>query len=198
MPVAENAILRIIAQFNLKAESKAQNVYHVQNDTTDGCTDQEAIDGALAYVQNIMSNLTTRIDNDVSLELVEVYEWGGVDWGPVGTKAGTWVGTSANDQLPAGVACMLQAFKPRSGYADKKFIAGITDDQAVGDVWGAGLLTDAESAADDWVAEYTDGTITFTPVSWSQKVKTHQYYTGDVAVSNIASYQRRRKPGVGL
>jgi len=174
-------------------------VYHVRHATAGGAADADVIAGALTYVEAIMANLTTKIANEVSLVEVEVYEYEVLTgWGPVGTIAGAWAGTGSLDPLPAGCACIMEAYKSRSGYADRKFIMGITEDQAVGNTWVAGLLTAVEAAADDWVADFDDATVQFEPGSWNRTTHTHTLYNKNVAVSPLVAYQRRRKPGVGL
>lgn len=198
MTLADNALLRVVATFTLKGGSKAQNVYHVKLDMASGCSDSEAVDCALAYVEDIMDPLTARIDDEVSLEGIELYTRIGSEWAPVGTKAGTWEGSSVNDQMPAGCALLLKAYKPRTGYADKKFISGITDDQAIGDLWASGVITDGEAAAAVWAEDYTDGTVIWEPVSWSEKYSVETDYSHEYSVSSVVAYQRRRKPGVGF
>lgn len=198
MGVAAGSKLRIVATFSIGSVTKAQNVYHVENVTGSEITDAEAVAVCLAYVEDIMDEFTQFCKSDVSLDKVEVYEFAALQWGPVGVAEGSWAGTDVTDRLPAGCAVLIHAFKERSGFSDKKYIAGCIDSVTVGDALTANMITGAEAAAAIWTAIFDDGTAQIEPHSYNQTTHAFTPYTGVYSVSPLIAYQRRRKPGVGL
>lgn len=145
-----------------------------------------------------MGNLTSSCADDVALETVEVYERVGGDWEPIGTADGTWAGTHTSPRLPSGVAFLLKLWKSRSGYADKKYIAGLVHDAQNNDAWVASVLTAGANAIEDIVAEFTaTNSVEIVGVYFNRVSEEIAQYTGGTAVA-LPSYQRRRRPGTGL
>lgn len=198
MAVEAGSILRAVATFDLGGFSIAQNRYHValMNEADQG--DEDVVEACKTYVAAIMANVAGIIAPTVSLEFVETYLYNAGLWEPLGSATSTWVGTGTGDRLPSGVAAMLTATKARSGYLDRKYLAGLTEAQVSGDEWVAGALTALGNAADDWVAEYTAGNgVLLQPISVNESTGIAKYLVSGAAVARVA-YQRRRKPGVGL
>lgn len=198
MTVAAGAVCKIVPTFTIGTGSKAQNVYHVQHSTGTAQTEEDVLDAAIEWVEDLMSNFTTQIADDVELATVDVYEQVGATWAPVGQDSGTWAGTNVNERLPSGVALLIKLFKPRTGYADRKFIAGFTEVSAVGDVWESGILTSGAAFVVDMQAEFTaTNSVKLTPKYYNRTSGLTLDYVGGSTQSTV-SYQRRRKPGVGL
>lgn len=198
MTIGVNDVLRFVAQFDLGGVTKAQNVYHAKLNQASAADDDDVIACAGAYVEAIMAEMEDKIHTSVELEKVDVYVLG-TGWEPVGTFTGTWAGLkTGSERLPAGLALMARAYKPRNGHADRKFWFGFTEDGVENDDWFSAVITDAEAAAALWPADYGDGTVDIRPVSWNQKTQFTTEYTGVTTVASRVSYQRRRKPGVGL
>mgnify|MGYP000679634027 CR=1 FL=1 len=198
MSVEDGQTLRVVASFAIGSVSVAQNVYHFIHTTGSVQSDEDVVDACGEAVEEIMSNLTAKVVSDISLSQVEVFERVSGEWAPVGIYTGTWAGTSGGDRPPAGTALMIELTKNRTGYKDRKFICGIPMAGAIGDVWDSSTL----SAADDFVtqmqAEFTStGSVKVKPCYFNRSTEVTAYYTGG-AGSDLVSYQRRRKPGVGL
>lgn len=93
---------------------------------------------------------------------------------------------------------MLTASKERSGYLDRKYIAGLTEASVNGDEWVSATVTALQNAATRWVAQYdaTNG-VSLLPVSVNEATGVVRVLVNGDGVARVA-YQRRRKPGVGL
>ena len=175
----------------------AQNVYHFGVGNAGPHADQDVVDDCEEFVADIMDPLLNYVEQNVSLELIECYERVLGEWQPLGTTGSTWVGGATGDRLPAGVALLLNFFKTRSGYADRKYIAGITETYVVGDTWTAALLTAGQASCNVAVAGLT-GThgVQLGCVNFNRSTEVKTSWISGVPSSTV-SYQRRRKPGVG-
>jgi len=198
MAVGQDSRLRIVATFSYGAATKAQNVYHVHMDTAADAAEADVIDAALEYVEAIMTNFNADCGTTTALDQVDVYEDMGLTWSPVGSIAGTWHGTGSGNPLLAGAALLVNAFKARSGYTDKKYFGGFLAPNLVENTWQSAILTSGANALADWVAPFDNSTVQFTPGSLSKKTGEFTDYSGSGSVDPAVSYQRRRKPGVGL
>ena len=198
MSVAQNAVLRVVATLSYGAATKAQNVYHVQMDTAADASEADVLDAALEYVEAILGEYDADCGSTTTLDEVEVYEWDGFAWSPVGTITGTWAGSGSGFPLLAGAALLVNAFKPRSGYSDKKYFGGFLAPNLVENTWQSAILASGAAAGALWVAPFDNSTVQFNPCSFDKKIGTVTLYSGSVSVDPRVSYQRRRKPGVGL
>lgn len=198
MTIGVNAVLRAVAQFAIGNISKAQNVYHFTHESVESKTDEQVVTALSEYVVSLMLNLSLKCAEDFGLEKVECFTLVALNWEPIGVATPVWLGNNVADRTPSGVACMVSAYKERSGYADRKFLAGLTEEGLAGDVWIPALLEAVEDYAADWIAPFTGSESTLLrPVSF-RPIDGHTRPYTSWAVSPIASYQRRRKPGVGL
>jgi hypothetical protein len=196
--IAVDQLVRIIATFDLDGVSKAQNVYHAECTNDAAQEDSYVLQAGLEFVENAMANLTTLINEDVSLETVEVYARVEGEFEPLGSKAGTWSGSAGGERLPSGVAALVRFFKLRSGYSDKKYLAGFHEGTITGDQWSAALITGCENYADDVIAEFTASNDTQLTACSFDRVSGVTTPYSDKSVSSVPAYQRRRRPGVGL
>jgi hypothetical protein len=161
-------------------------------------TDAQVVTAIGEYVVDLMTEMNAEISTGVELQKVECFVEASLLFEPIGVGTPTWAGTAAGDRVPSGVALLVRAFKERSGYADKKFLMGFVESAIASDYWISSTLTAAEAYAALWIAQYTgsDSTILL-PVSYRPSDGLMRPYTS-AEVSSISSYQRRRKPGVGL
>ncbi len=198
MTIGVNAILRMVVQFDLASLSKAQNVYHLQHVSLESKTDEQVVTAMSAFAVDMYDELVARVHTSCSIEKIECFVLNFPLWEPIGVATPTWAGTNVNDRVPSGVALMVKAYKERSGYADKKFIAGLTEENMQGDSWQAAVRTPAEAYADIWIAQFTGAEATLLlAVSYKPLTGATKPYTSR-EVPTTVSYQRRRKPGVGL
>lgn len=198
MTIGVNATLRMVTQFTLGPSSRSQNVYHMSHVSLESKTDEQVVTAMSAYAVAMLTTLTDSASSGVDLEKIECFVLNWPLWEPIGVATPTWGGGNVNDRVPSGLALMVNAFKERSGYADKKFLAGFTEEHMNGDQWQAPVLEDATNFATLWIAQYTGPEATLLlPVSYRVLDGFTRPYTS-FSVASLVSYQRRRKPGVGL
>lgn len=198
MTVADGAKLRVVPTFELSAISKAQNVYHMLHSTGSAQAEADVVDACLESIENMMSNFDSHVSTGVNLIDVVVYELVAGLWEPIGSAAGSWVGAASGDRTPSGVALMVRLFKARTGYVDRKFIAGFTESKLAGDAWVSAVLTSAAGYVVDVYSPFTaTNSVIVKAVHFNRSDHTTKDYTGGVGDPTV-SYQRRRKPGVGL
>jgi hypothetical protein len=198
LSVEKGAVLRAVATFSLGTGTKAQNRYHMAMMTDDPVADSDVVDAALNWIEAIMAPMENDISNTVSLDKVEVYEAVEGDWQPLGEVIGTFAGAGTNERLPSGCAGILTASKERSGYLDRKYIAGFTEACVNGDNWGSSTVDHMEAAATVWVTYWEDTNgVELQPLSVNYKTGIGTFLVSGGASYRVG-YQRRRKPGVGL
>jgi hypothetical protein len=198
MSVAAAAVVRIVPTFTIGTQSRMQNVYHCRHTTGSGQADEDVVDAAVEFVEELMGNFTSNIHQGVDLESVDVYELVGTEFQPVGTGSSTWVGTNSNDRLPSGIALLIKLYKERTGHADRKYIGGFTEVALAADAWASGVLTNGAAFVADMVAEFTaTNGVKLQPSYFNRMTGLVKDYIGGAA-QEVISYQRRRKPGVGL
>lgn len=198
LSVADGAVLRVVPTFQIGTVSKAQNVYHMLHQTGSAQTEAAVITAALESIENMMSNFTAIMQSSVSLIDVACYELVSGAWEPIGAINGTWAGTSAAQRIPAGVALMVRLFKARTGYVDRKYLTGFTESQLDSDLWTSAVHTAAAAYIVDVYSPFTaSNSVILKAVHFNRNDQTTKDYTGGNSALTV-SYQRRRKPGVGL
>lgn len=198
MSVADNAILRVVSTCSILGTTKTQNVFHARHTTGSAQDDSDVIDAAVEWIEAILTEMVAVLANDLSLTGVEVYEYSHPDIEPIGESAGTFVGTANDANVPSGLCMMLEAFKERTGHADRKYISGLTVGSLLADSWAAGTLAVGADAVLVWINEFTASNgVKLTGCYLNRSTGATAFYTGGSVASKIA-YQRRRKPGVGL
>ena len=198
MTIGVNATLRVVAQFQIASTSRAQNVYHAQHVSIESKTDEQVVTACSDWVVEMMDTLTARQASAYVLEKVECFVLNFPLWEPIGVATPTWDGSNVNQRMPSGVALMVAAYKERTGYADRKYLAGFTAEDASADGWQSALLTAAANYAAAWITQFAGPESTLLlPVSYRAVDGLTRPYTS-TSVASVISYQRRRKPGVGL
>lgn len=193
-----NADLRVVPTFDIAGVTKAQNVYHLRHMSSEEQTDVDVIDACTNWVIALMDNMVAELSDQLTLEKVEVYIWELTEWNPVGVGTTAWAGESTSPRMPAGMSVMMRAYKPRSGYADRKFLPGLTEASAFGDELSGAIVTTAALAAADWITSYSDPNgVDLLGVYWNRVQHVAVVYVSS-SVATQMGYQRRRKPGVGL
>lgn len=196
--VPNGATLRAVLTFLLSDRSKAQNVYHIKHTTGSAQEDSDVLDACGEWAVAMMTPLVAKVHEDVSLSAVEVFERVAGLWEPIGVDHPTFVGTGTGDMCPSGIAVLVHFNKLRTGYTDKKYLAGFAEADIAGDLWSVGLDTAAAAYAALVIQDFTaTNSVKLTPIHFNSTLEVVKEYTG-YQVATLVSYQRRRKPGVGL
>lgn len=199
MTVSPGAILRVVPTFTIGAITKAQNVYHVTMDHASPQADGDVVDAAEELMALLMANFNATIHTTVSMTTVEVFEYFDGHWIPIGEVVGSWSGAgSGSDRMPSGCALLVDIYKERTGYNDRKYICGFMEGAQNGEEWSGSVLDDADDFIVDLLAPFTASNgVVLQCRHWNRVTHTTKDYTGGQGQARVA-YQRRRKPGVGL
>ena len=203
MSLSEGTILKIAASILLNDEQTAMQIFwaSLAEDGGSGPLDEDdVLDACGNWMDQLYANVEGAIADTIIGGLVEVWE---VDvltgvLTPIGDAVQTWVGLSANDALPNGVAAIGAIKTTNTKVTGRKFIPGFNDDSATDNNLAPGTLATLVLFVADWVTSYTDpNSVLLHPGVYSTTFNNF-YVTTGVAIANaIVGYQRRRKPGVG-
>lgn len=203
MTVPTGTILRVVAQMLWTDGEIMQNVFNAVLSGGGGpWTDEDIVDDAEAWLDNMYANITTYVVDTLDGNQVFVYKYDAVDddWDEVGSDAFTWDPASAGDELPRGVAGLVNLQTEDPDVQGKKYIGGFSETSIIGGLLQASVVTAILAFGADWALPFVGGTsgATWTPGVWSivgtELVPAIDTITGHT----IMAYQRRRKRNVGV
>jgi len=200
MAIIDNSILRAAARFALHNASDIVNVYHFVMDSVGDVSEANVLADILAYVQGVMSNMTTQYSSSLTLEDVEVWVRNTTldRWDYVGAIDGTWAGTGTADQsLPVGTCALATADTTDSHAKGRKYFPPPLETQSAGGLFASAFVAQLAAALSDWVSVFIGTYAEWASGIWSEKDNNFKLFTGTGTTNNVPAYQRRRKPGVG-
>ena len=202
MSVQVGDILRVVAVAAWLDGNLNMNVFNAVIGGTGGpFTEGDITADALAWVGTMFANFTTTQSDEIDGSEVAVYIYDSIDddWDEIGTTAWTYNPTAVGDQLPRGVAALINARTTDPDVQGKKYIGGITESSVTDGLWTGAFITGLGSLADDWVDPFTGGTsgASWVPGVWSVKNTNFFAMSGNHILPTTPAYQRRRKRGVG-
>jgi hypothetical protein len=180
-----------------------QNVYNCLLGGSGGpYADQDVADDMLDWMDNIYTNLTGAMSQDLSNRLCTTYLYDavGLDWDEVGSAVSAMDHTGTAEYLPPGVAALILASTEDPDVQGRKYFGGFTEDQITDGFWAGPLLTSLLATAADWIVPFIGAAsgASFFPGVWSVKNLLLEPLVDSFVVNGIANYQRRRRPGVGI
>ena len=203
MSITTGTILRVVATMLWTDGDLAQNVFNAV--VTGGGSpwdDADIVDDAVAWVAAMYAIIVAVQSDEMDGSQVQVYEYDSVDadWDEVGSDAWAYNPTGTGDQMPRGVAGLINAKSVDPDVSGKKYVPGLMETNADDGLWSAALITILANFADDWVTGFVGGTsgADWAPGIWSPTQVNFRLMTGDVIIPTIPAYQRRRKQGVGV
>lgn len=203
MSVADDTILRIVASMLWTDGNVNQNVFNTKISGGGGpYADQDVVDDAEDWLDNMYLNMTATCSDELDGNEVIVYKWDAIggDWDEVGSQSFVWNPSQVADQLPRGVAGLVQLWTVDPDVQGKKYIPGLTDDANEDGLFSAGTLVSLLALAADWYTPFVGGAsgATFTPGVWSVLGSLFQAGVDHISATAIPAYQRRRKRNVGI
>lgn len=203
MTIQSGTILRVVASMLWTDGNINQNIYNAV--VTGGGApwdDQDIIDDAEAWLDNLYANLTTFVSEELDGNEVVVYKWdaAGQDWDEVGSQAWGWNPSNVDEQLPRGVAGLVRMWTDDPDVQGKKYLPGLCEANLVDGLWSASLVTAMLALGADWLTPFVGGTSggSWAPAVWSVVGKVAEAAVDHIATSTIPAYQRRRKRNVGI
>ena len=203
MSITVGTILRVVAIMTWVDGNIMENVFNAVITGAGGpFDDDDIVDDAVAWCDDMYANLTTTVANNVDGTEIRVYEYDSIDddWDEVGSAAWTWDPSNAADYLPRGVAFLINAKTLDPDVNGKKYIGGLTEDSPTDAIWTAGTIANMALFAIDWYTGFVGGTsgASWTPSIWSVVGTVAKAMSGTVILPTIPAYQRRRKKGIGI
>jgi hypothetical protein len=180
-----------------------QNVFNAVVSGSGGpYSESEVVDDMEEWMDEIFANLAGRMSNEVDGSEVRVYVYDPVDddWDEIGTNAWSFDPTAAGEELPRGIASLINCKTADPDVNGKKYFGGFTETDSVDGLWDAGHLTAMGLTGLDWVTPFAGSTTgaDFTPGVWSPTRTNFIQMSLQMVVPTIPAYQRRRKQGVGI
>lgn len=203
MSVLENQVLRVVASMLWDDGNVNQNVFNcVPSGGSAPYADTDVADDMEDWLDNLYANLTANLSDELNGNSVIVYKWdvGGADWDEVQSQSWTWTPTNTGEQLPRGVAGLINLWTDDPDVQGKKYIPGITEAVIADGLLSAGIITSMLAFAVDWLTPFVGSAsgATFTPGVWSVVGSVLENAVDHYAVPTILAYQRRRKRNVGI
>jgi hypothetical protein len=177
---------------------KALNVFHARNDSGGDITDLDVLDQWGDYLEAIYGEIVARMNENITMTY-EIFEVDTVseETTPIGVITPSTQPSEATAMLPHGCAAQIYASLSGGGKGiGRKYFPGFAENLATQSTWNAATLTALGLAGAEWIATFGGvGSDNWTPVTWTL-AKGFRTLTA-VTASDLVSYQRRRKPGVG-
>lgn len=203
MSVTDGTVLRVVVTMLWTDGNIMQNIFNaVVTGGGSPWADADIVEDAVSWAEDLFYNLTAGVSLFVDGSQVQVYNYDAIDddWDEVGSQAFFWNPTNSQDEIPRGVAALINLKTTDPDVSGKKYIGGMTDDQLEDGLWTAGALSNLASFAVDWYAGFvgTDSGADWAPGIWSTKDTVFKLAVSSVVIPSIPAYQRRRKRGVGV
>lgn len=203
MTVAADSVLRVVASMLWTDGNINQNIYNAKVSGGGAPWDnQDIVDDAEAWMDNIYLNMTGSVSDQLDGNEIIVYKYDvvGADWDEVSSQSWGWNPTSADHQLPRGVAALLRLWTTDPDVQGKKYIPGTVEADVTDGLYNAATLTPLLAMAADWYTPFTGASsgATWTPGIWSVAGSLFVAGINHIAANAIPAYQRRRKRNVGI
>jgi len=206
--VAHGDIMRAVVNITLPNLVVANNVfyYQLEDELAEGPTDNAILNAMQGQLQAIYEEIKgAMVDEAEAVDVdVDVIEWDGDSWENVenlGNRAIGKVGVATADMSPHGVAALLTGTTQRPQTRGRKFWSGIAEDMFTDSDAGGSLLTFLLNTGIQWLTEKliagTSARLVPGVVGQSGGAAGTFLPLLTAVVGSLASYQRRRKPGVG-
>lgn len=199
-------VIRVATTGTAPQTSVFQNVWHYKMTAGAGCAENVFLAGVVAQYAQAWDEMDALISDQYQVNLIEAWTrdpalqtWNGI--GQI--SAGPLVGLSIGDPEAHGVAIVGLIVTELARRQGRHFLPGVSDAQLDLGLWEAGCLV----AFALYLAEFvqtlslTGGTFTwctYNDTPGSKYEESASLYDGTVIINEIAGYQRRRKPLVGI
>lgn len=198
MTVNPNDVVRATAKLIGPDLQQLMNVFFYKYEGTASSTDDTVMTLLAAHIDDIYETVDQIMNEDFVDDEIEFYNV--TQDAPMGTKLfdGFQGGTSVTGGMPAGIAALITAATTVKKVLPKKYIPGFNENVVTQDNWLSTALTPMAAFAVAWLTKVTVGVVgELVPGTWRRVAEVFVPLISATAKS-IVSYQRRRKPGVGI
>lgn len=203
MSVTDGTILRVVVTLLWTDGNLVQNIFNaVVTGGGSPWTDDDIVEDAITWAEDLYGNITTFVADTIDGSQVQVYEYDAIDddWDEVGSGPFVWDPTGNTDELPRGVASLINLKTTDPDVSGKKYVGGMVEGNLSSGLWSAATVAAILAYAVDWYTGFvgSDSAATWTPGIWSVVGKVFLAAVAQVVIPSIPAYQRRRKRGVGV
>lgn len=203
MALNVNDILKVVAVMQWVDGEIAQNVFNVLIESGTGPFDElDVVDDMEDWLDDMYANLTTRTHENLSGSELRVYKFDSSeeDWDEVGSGVWGWTPSDTGEELPRGVAALINTKSLNPDVNGKKYLPGASEPSSLDGIWTTAHVAQLVLFALDWTTDFVGATsgATFAPGIWSVKNLQLLLMAGTSIIPTIPAYQRRRKQGVGI
>lgn len=203
MSITVGDILKVVAVMQWLDGDIAQNVFSVVVGGTGGPFDElDVVDDLEDWLDDMYANMTSLGADEIDGSELRVYIYDSIDddYDEVGSGVWAWNPTSADHQLPRGVAALINAKTINPDVNGKKYLPGMVETSSDDGLWNTAMMTALVLFAVDWTTTFVGAAsgATFVPGVWSPTRTTFFAFSGTEIIPTIPAYQRRRKRGVGI
>ncbi|MCK5292971.1 MAG: hypothetical protein KAR39_13255 [Thermoplasmata archaeon] len=202
MAVDIGTILKVVCTLVHTDSNIIQNVFHTLVTAGTGPFDDlDVADDLADWVDDMFSEIESSLADTIAPTEVTVYEYDSVDedWDEVQVGVPTFAPSNVGQEMPRGVAALVNARTVDPDVNGKKYFGTFTESLWAGTFWSTTLVTELIALTGQWYNPHV-GTLTgatFESGIWSPKNLSLFPLSGTFIMPLPASYQRRRKPGVG-
>jgi hypothetical protein len=203
MSIVVGDILRVVAVLSWLDGDIAQNVFNAVISGSGGpFDDADIVADALDWLDTMYANIVTQMSDEIDGSEIRLYIYDPIDddWDEVGSDAWSLNPSGVSDQLPRGVAQLVNCKTLDPDVNGKKYLPAPTEGIVTDGLFIAGAIADATDFAVDWVTGFTGATsgASWVPGVWSPTNTNFHPMSGTVILPTIPAYQRRRKRGIGI
>jgi hypothetical protein len=203
MAVEIGDLIKIVATLAWLDGNLNQNVFAAEIVGTGGpYDDADIVDDAREWVEDMFATIIAGVSNEIDGSQVQVYKYDAVgdDFDEIGSDVWVYNPAVADDQLPRGVAGLLNAKTVDADVSGRKFLGGMVESNSTDGLWNSGVLALFVNFGGEWVQSFLGGTsgADWQPGVWSTIAKDVIQFSATVVIPTIPAYQRRRKRGVGV
>lgn len=203
MTVSTGDILRVVAQWVWDDGEINQNVFNAVVTGAGGpWADADILTDAVAWILLMYNEVVNDMAPEISGSEAFIYKWDpiGLDWDEVGTKTFAFTPLGATDELPRGVAALINAQTTDPDIQGKKYLPAFVEGTSVAGLFSASVVAHLVLFLAKWATDFvgTASLADWDPSIWSPTDVVAVGMTGSGSTPAVPAYQRRRKNNVGI
>lgn len=203
MALSTNDILKVVVSLAFPESVVAQNIFWVLFDNDGPSADEDdVLDDMEEWIEDLYTQIISKISDEITMDDLKVYVYDSSedDFDEVGDRALSVNFNQTADFLPLGVAVLQRANTVNPDVQGRKYWGGLCEVHNTAGRLEASAVADFILAGSAWIAPFvgTETGSTFTPGVYSLTKSAFYAFGEDLLTNLVLSYQRRRKPGVGI
>lgn len=199
-------VIRIAIEYNLADNTQGYGVHHYQATAGTGGSPATILNDIATYIEAVYELNDHVFVTETSSEEAQLFKYDFTNhrWdGLVNQALSAFIGDDALAHNPNGLAGLGKLFTDVARRQGRKYFFGMSEAQVTDGNLVAGAITAYGDILDDLGDIIVSSGITLKPGVFNTDAasvlyETFELFNDTYAVETIVSYQRRRKPGVGI